>query len=551
MLLSAATRACLDAEVTELGEHRLKDFAEPVAIFQVGRERFPPLKTISNTNLPRPASSFVGRERETAEVLELARANRLVTLSGPGGSGKTRLGIEAAAELVGEFKAGVFWVPLATIRDPALVPDTIAQMLGAKDGLVEHVGERELLLLLDNLEQVVDAAPELATLVESCPNLHLLVTSRELLRVRGEVEYAVPPLTDEEAVSLFCERVRLLSDETVAELCRRLDNLPLALELAAARTAVLTPEQILDRLAQRLDLLKGGRDAEARQQTLRATIEWSHDLLDADEQRLLARLAVFRGGCTLDAAEAVADAELDTLQSLADKNLLRHTGDRFWMLETIREFTLERLQASGEANDLHRRHADHFLALAEEAHPLEWEYSTEIFDRLETEHDNLRATLAWLESQGETQQVPQLAGALGGFWGPRGYANEGFRHLERALAANDIATPARARALLAEPTLGDPPPEHRRSPFASRRRRLRSTVSSATAGAPEGRSGSWRTPPATAATSSAPARWPRRAGRCSRRCVTGPGRRRPRGCSVGRIPASATRSARSSSTRPW
>src|SRR5437763_1891542 len=170
--------------VTDLGEHRLKDFAEPVAIFQLGEECFPPLKTISNTNLPRPASSFVGRQRETAEVAELVRGHRLVTLSGPGGSGKTRLSIEAAAELVGEFKAGVFWIGLATLRDPALVAETIGQTLGAKDGLAEHVGERELLLVLDNLEQVIDAAAELAGLVETCPNLYLLVTSRELLRVR-------------------------------------------------------------------------------------------------------------------------------------------------------------------------------------------------------------------------------------------------------------------------------------------------------------------------------------------------------------------------------
>ena len=208
--------------------------------------------------------------------------------------------------LVPEYKAGVFWVGLASLRDPALVTETIAQTLGAKDGLAEHIGERELLLLLDNLEQVIEAAPELSALLAACPNLTLLVTSRELLRVQGEVEYPVPPLAEPEAVALFCERAQLEPSEEIAELCARLDNLPLAVELAAARTKALSPAQILERLSQRLDLLKGGRDADPRQQTLRATIEWSYDLLDAEEQQLFARLSVFAGGCTLEAAEEVA-----------------------------------------------------------------------------------------------------------------------------------------------------------------------------------------------------------------------------------------------------
>jgi predicted ATPase len=250
----------VDGEVLDLGEHRLKDFAEPVWLFQLGSERFPPLKTISNTNLPRPASSFVGRELELKEVTALLKDQaRLVTLSGPGGSGKTRLALEAAAELVPEFRNGVFWVGLASLRDPALVIDTVSQTLGVKDGLAEHVGERDMLLLLDNFEQVVDAAPELAALVEACPTLKLLVTSRELLRVRGEVEYVVPPLALAEAVELFCARAQLDPSDEIAELCRRLDSLPLAVELAAARTSVLSPAQILERLAKRLDLLKGSK----------------------------------------------------------------------------------------------------------------------------------------------------------------------------------------------------------------------------------------------------------------------------------------------------
>jgi predicted ATPase/class 3 adenylate cyclase len=447
VLLSQATRMLVGGDALDLGEHRLKDFAEAVAIHQLGDERFPPLKTISNTNLPRPASSFVGRERELAELTALLRHGaRLVTLSGPGGSGKTRLAIEAAAELLPQFKAGVFWVGLATLRDPGLVVDTIAQAVGAKDGLAEHVGERELLLLLDNLEQVVGAAPELASLVEACPNLSLLVTSRALLRVRGEVEYPVPPLAEVEAVELFGARSRLEPDATVAELCRRLDNLPLAVELAAARTSVLSLAQILERLAQRLDLLKGGRDAEARQETLRATIQWSYELLGADEQRLFARLAVFRGGCTLEAAVEVCEADLETLQSLVDNSLVRHTGERFWLLETIREYAADQLEPT-EMDGMRDRLADYVVALGEESVPHIREAAAEWLDLLERELDNIRATLDWLERSGDDERELALAGALGDFWALRGHHLEGRDRVERALAAAPARTPARARAL--------------------------------------------------------------------------------------------------------
>jgi predicted ATPase len=370
VLVSQATRALVDRELADLGEHRVKDFSEPVWLFQLGEERFPPLKTISNTNLPRPASSFVGREREVSDVIELLQDGaRLVTLSGPGGSGKTRLAIESAAELVPDFRNGVFWIGLAALRDAALVAETIAQTVGAKNGLAEHIGERELLLLMDNFEQVVEAAPELGSLLESCPKLRLLVTSRERLRIRGEVEYRVPPLAQPEAVELFCARSQLQRSDEIAELCHRLDNLPLAVELAAARTSVLSPAQILGRLSQRLDLLKGGRDSESRQQTLRATIEWSYDLLSADEQRLFAGLSVFAGGCTLEAAETVCGADLDVLQSLVDKSLIRFADGRFWMLETIREFALERLEESGSGEDVRQRHGAYFLELGELAKP--------------------------------------------------------------------------------------------------------------------------------------------------------------------------------------
>jgi predicted ATPase len=448
ILLSLEARNAVDALLTDLGEHRLKDFAEPVWIFQLGDQRFPPLKTISNTNLPHPASSFIGREAEVADVVKLVRGSRLVTLTGPGGSRKTRLAIEAAAELVSEHKNGVFWVGLATLREAADVPEEIAKTLGAKDGLADHIGEREILLLLDNLEQVIASGPALGRLLEACPNLRLLVTSRELLRIRGEVDYPVLPLAQPEAVALFCARARVEADDVVTELCRRLDNLPLAIELAAARANLLPPRMLLERLAGRLDLLKAGRDADPRQATLRATIEWSHDLLADHEKSLFARLGIFGGGCTLPDAEEVVDADIETMQSLLDKSLLRRTADRYWMLETIREFAVERLEASGEADELRRRHAQRYLALAEEAEPNLRIYSQEWVDRLEMEVDNLRGALDTFTSAGETQLALQLFGALSDFWYYGGHVSEGRRRGAVVLAADERATLVRARALI-------------------------------------------------------------------------------------------------------
>ena len=229
---------------------------------------------------------------------------------------------------------------LKDFDDPELVLEEVGRTLGAREDLARHIGERELLLVLDNFEQVVKGGPAVGDVLSRCPNLHVLVTSRELLRLRDEVEFPVEPLPGEDAVRLFAERSGLPVDETVTALCAALDNLPLAVELAAARTDVLSPAQILDRLERRLDLFRGARDADARQQTLRAAIQWSHELLDEDEQRLFARLAVFAGGCTLDAAEEVVEAELDVLEALVQKSLVRHSGERFWMLETIRGYAL-------------------------------------------------------------------------------------------------------------------------------------------------------------------------------------------------------------------
>jgi predicted ATPase/class 3 adenylate cyclase len=458
VLVSASTASLLGTEgLRDLGEHRLKDLSAPERIYQLGDADFPPLASLHQTNLPIPSTPFLGRTQELGEVVALLSRDdvRLLTLTGPGGTGKTRLAAQAAAELAANYPHGVWWVPLAPLRDPELVLATAGRALGSKNGLAEHIADKRLLLLFDNFEHLIDAAADLGALLTSCPHLDLFVTSREPLHVTGEQEYPVPPLQPEEGVGFFLARARTVKPDfedadAVPEICRRLDELPLALELAAARVKALSPGQILERLEQRLPLLTGGaRDLPERQRTLRATITWSYELLSPEERRLFARLAVFRGGCTLEAAEEVADADLDALQSLVDKSLLRHTDARYWILETIREYAAERLDESGEAQELRRRHADYFLALAEESEPnlLSRGGSRESLDRLEREHDNLRAALDWAEETGESERALRLAGALARFWYLRGHVAEGRRRLEGALRASETRTAARAKAL--------------------------------------------------------------------------------------------------------
>jgi predicted ATPase/class 3 adenylate cyclase len=427
LLLSDVTAALLGrGGLRDLGEHRLKDLSAPENIYQLGDAAFPPLRSLHQTNLPIPTTPFLGRQKELAEILGLLTKEdvRLLTLTGPGGTGKTRLATQAGAELGPRYPNGVWFVPLAPLRDPGLVLQAAGQALGVQDGLAEHIADRSMLLLFDNFEHVVAAAGDVAGLLAACPHLDLLVTSREPLHVSGEQEYTVPPFVHEEAVGFFLARARAVkpdfgADDAVSEICRRLDDLPLALELAAARVKALSSRQILERLEQRLPLLTGGaRDLPERQRTLRAAIAWSYELLEPAEQRLFGRLAVFRGGCTLEAAEEVADADLDSLQSLVDKSLLRHTEDRFWMLDTIREYAFAWLESSGDAEYVQRRHAEHFLALAEEVEPnLRGSGRTGLWlDRLEREHENLQAAFDRLEASGESDRATRLAGAVSWFW---------------------------------------------------------------------------------------------------------------------------------------
>jgi predicted ATPase len=456
VLVSATTAALVEPDgLRDLGEHRLKDLSAPERIYQLGKGDFPRLKTLYQTNLPVPATPFVGRERELAEVGELLLRDdvRLLTLTGAGGSGKTRLALQAAAGAADAYPQGVWWVPLASVRDHEAVAATASRALGGGP-LAETIGDRRLLLVLDNFEHVVEAAPEVAAVLERCPAADVVVTSRERLQLAAEHLYPVPVLAREDSRALFLGRARavrpdLEADAAVDELCARLDDLPLALELAAARTRILQPEQLLSRLGERLDLLKGGRDADVRQHTLRATIAWSYELLAAGEQQLFARLALFRGGCTLEAAESVCDADLDGLQSLVDKSLLRLRDDnRFWMLETIREYAVERLRELGEEDELRRRHAEFFLALARSAH-----LSADAVDLgprpelVAADHDNLRSAIDWAGGSGDYVLALELATALDQFW-VSADPGEGARRVEALLqGAGELPRELRAKAL--------------------------------------------------------------------------------------------------------
>ncbi|MDQ3929260.1 MAG: tetratricopeptide repeat protein, partial [Chloroflexota bacterium] len=434
--------------------------------------QFPP------SSLPASVTSFVGREREVARVRSLLwRADvRLLTLTGPPGIGKTRLGLTVAASLGGEFEHGVWFVPLAPLFDPDLVPATIAKTLGLKESTGEpadaklqtYLQHKQLLLVLDNFEQVVEAAPTISGLLAVAPRLKVLVTSRAALHIYGEHEFAVPPLalpdlsedisvdalSEYASVALFVERAQAANPDfeltpdnaqAVAEICARLEGLPLAIELAAARIKTFSPHAMLERLGHRLSLLVGGPlDRTPRQRTLRGAIEWSYSLLGQSETRLFRRLSVFVGGCTLEAAEAVCDVEGATdhdtpevLESLANKSLLTYvTVDaepRFSMLETIREYGREQLQESGEADSIQQQHARYFLSLAERAEPeLRGRGQGVWMQKLEIEHDNMRAALAWTLDN-DIVTALKLCAALWRFWWMRGFSKQGYDWVERAV----------------------------------------------------------------------------------------------------------------------
>ena len=493
------------AELVSLGECRLRDLIRPEQVFQLSTRalpaEFPPLRTLDArpNNLPVQRSLLIGREQELADLQQLIlRADvGLVTLTGPGGTGKTRLSLQVAADLLDHFADGAFFVNLAPISDASLVASTIAQALGiqtgtrpAAEGIKDYVGGRQLLLVLDNFEQILPAAPLVAELLGGSSGLKIMVTSRAALRVRGEYEFPVPALalpnprrlpspgalSQFTAVALFIERATAIRPDfavtnenapAVAEICARLDGLPLAIELAAARIRLLAPQAMLTRLDRRLPLLTGGaRDLPTRQQTLRSTIAWSYDLLDDDAERaLFRRMGVFVGGCTIEATEAVCAAvgdgeslsALDGIESLVSKSLLRQEDGpdgepRFQMMETIREFALEQLTAAGETASLRRQHATFFLGLVAQADSqllgpgqLAW------LERLDAENDNLRAALSWsLAEPGEAETASRLAVSLFWFWTFRSHLLEMRDWLTRALerSADADRTLLRARLLI-------------------------------------------------------------------------------------------------------
>jgi predicted ATPase/class 3 adenylate cyclase len=493
VLLSGSTQALAvgnlpaGADLADLGQHRLKDLSRAEHLWQLTIEGLPtdfgPPRTLNATpnNLPLQLTSFLGRRQEVADITELLSGHRLVTLTGPGGAGKTRLALQVAAEATDSHSDGVYFVALEPITNPDLVLPTIAQSVGlAEPGaasvqrVAEHLGDRAFLLVLDNFEQVDAAAPMVGELLGLAPRTTILATSRSPLRVYGEREYPVPPLglpdprhlpeleqfTQFESVALFVERaiavrpgfvVDNANAPAIAEICVRLDGLPLAIELAAARVRVLTPQAILDRLSDRLGLLSGGaRDLPERQQTLRGAIAWSYDLLEDADRQAFARLSVFAGGATLEQIEEICfepaerGAALDVVTSLVDKSLLREeaSGDvpRFRMLETIRHFATEQLEASGQRETYRQRHGTAMVAFTERgAAEVMGPEGRDWLDRFELERDNIRAAVAWSVDGSHTEPALRLLASCWRYWQIRGYLTEARAYADRIMAAPDRA----------------------------------------------------------------------------------------------------------------
>jgi predicted ATPase len=509
VLASGATRELAadtrlpSIELRDVGEHRLKDVAHPTRLYQLVGEglpdQFPPLRTLESRtdSLPPQLTSFIARE-ELNQGKRLLAGTRLLTLTGPGGTGKTRLAVQLATEVSDDFSNGVFFVPLDAVRDPELVPSAIATALGLPPAagsasspmarVMDHLRDRAVLLLLDNFEQVVDAAPVVAQLLRDAPRIKVLATSRIPLRVAGEQEFPIPPLAVPEddavgaelvlrsaAVVLFVERATAvrpdfrLDDENsavVVDIVRGLDGLPLAIELAAVRLRVLSVEALRERLHRRLPILTGGaRDVPARHQTLRDTIEWSYELLDPPDRDLFERFGVFASAACLVEAEPVCgppeqlgEEVLDGLVSLTEKSLLRavpHALEepRFVMLATIREYAVDRLGGRAEAETLRRRHAETYLALVEKVAPnLLGPQGKLLLDRLEQDHDNLRLALDWALERGEAAFALRFLAGIWRFWQTRGHLLEAWERAQRILALPNLASEApelRARALTA------------------------------------------------------------------------------------------------------
>ena len=505
VLLSQATRDAVAHElpaglaVRDLGEHRLKDLTRPEHIFQLVIPEltadFPAPKTLDviSNNLPIQLTTFIGREREIEDAKRLLSTTHLLTLMGSGGAGKTRMAIQVAADLIEEFPKGVWLVELAPLAEPTLVVQAVASTFQVREAagrslldlLVDYLQPKSLLLVLDNCEHLVSACAQLVSaLLRACPGVKVLATSREALGIAGETTYHVPPLsrpdprrrpslealTQFESVQLFVERgvhsqprfaLTEANATAVAHICHRLDGIPLAIELAAARVKVLTPDQIAARLDDRFRLLTGGsRTGLPHHQTLRAAMDWSYSLLSEEERTVLRRLAVFAGGFSFEAAEAIcADggvevfAVLDLLTNLVDKSLVAAEGlngdIRYRLLETIRQYGLEKLRESGETPQVHRRHLQWYLDVAEAAEPeLQGPDQIGWLNRLEMEHDNLRAALEWVKAEdGEPEAGLRLAGALHRFWAMRGHLSEGREWLEGILGRSPGESPARAKAI--------------------------------------------------------------------------------------------------------
>ena len=454
ILVSQSTRDLVGPHgLRDLGQHRLKDLTGAERIYQLGGRKFPPLKSLNRTNLPITSTALIGRGPELAELRDLFEGGaRLVTITGAGGSGKTRVALQVAAELAEAHPDGVFFVALAAVRDPALVRSAVVQSTGVRQ--IEDFGHTAAFLVLDNFEHLLSSAAELASLLAIAPRVKLLVTSRIRLNLSEEREFPLGPLPQDDAVTFFLDRARAVRrevrlDPAVGDICRRLDGLPLALELAASRLKVLDPMLLLRRLGRRLPVLTGGAsDAPERHQTLRAAIEWSYSLLEAPLQELFLRISVFDGSFSLEAAESVAGADLDGIAALVDWSLLKSVADgRFLMLETIREFARELLEPSKEFDDLRDRHLGFFLDFAIEAEPnLTARDQRQWYDRLARDYDNVRGALAYACDRADGERALMLSGTIWRFWWNRGYTAEAAHWYESALALGAGTTfTARAR----------------------------------------------------------------------------------------------------------